>query len=109
MFRKGLNKPSDAPTRAGTMCRTALQVIAELAVLPVDKGTDSDGRLHSDNCAFGGIGVQDINQRLVTYVGYTLHVSGYRTMHILPVSIIYILHVSVYRNIHILHVSSYGN
>jgi len=40
---------------------------------------------------------------------HTLHVSGYRTKHILPVSIIYTLHMSLYRNIHILHVSGYGN
>jgi hypothetical protein len=53
---KGLNKPSDGPTRAGTMCRRDLQVTAELGVLPANKDTVSDGRLDSNNCAFGGIG-----------------------------------------------------
>ena len=39
---KRLNKHSDSPTRAGTMSRRALQVIAELTLLPANKGTDSD-------------------------------------------------------------------
>jgi hypothetical protein len=55
MFMKGLNMPSDGPTRAETMCRRDLQVIAELGD-PANKGTVSDGRLDSNNCAFGGIG-----------------------------------------------------
>jgi hypothetical protein len=55
MFMKGLNKPSDGPTRARAMCRRDLQVIAELGV-PANKGTVSGGRPDSNNCAFGGIG-----------------------------------------------------
>ena len=45
MFMKGLNKPSDGPTRAGTICHRDLQIIAELAVFPANKGTVSDGKL----------------------------------------------------------------